>query len=215
MAYNLLDLRTRVQKKIRDTSYSSSTIDGFINDAIMEIADVYPFKQFNKLVAGALTVGEHTYDQQTDHQTTRKIILVDPDDSTRYFDITENYMPYDEFFEHFPVPDAHSNAQPFYWTEYGNQIYFNCPVDKAYIMRQFYQKIPTELTADDDVPELPQNFREAIVLGATYRCEEERQNYDIAAVIEGKFGDRVGDLIGRFANETMTAPDTVVMPGRE
>jgi hypothetical protein len=58
------------------------------------------------------------------------------------------------------------------------------------------------------------NFREAIVLGASYRCEEERGNYDIAGVLQNRFNDRVSDLITRFANDTLAGPDTVIMPGR-
>lgn len=212
MAYNLLDLRSRVRTKIKDSAYTAATIDGYINDAIVEIADLYPWIYFQKLVSGALTVGEHTYEQQSDHQTTTKMILVHPTTTTSHWDITKYRMPWPDFFATYPAPDTLDNSQPTYWTEYGNQIYFNCPADLAYTLRQYYQKIPTELADDTDEPELPQNFREAIVLGAAYRCEQERDNYDIAAVLQNNFNDRIADLIMRFANDTMTGPDTVVMP---
>lgn len=214
MAYNLLDLRSRVRTKIKDSSYSAATIDGFINDAIVEIADLYPWFYFQKLVAGSLTAGDYTYEQQSDHQVTTKLIIVHPTNSQTHWDITEYRKPWDEFFNVWPAPDTLDRSQPVYWTEYGNQIYFNAPVDLAYVLRQFYQKVPTELTSDLGIPELPQNFREAIVLGAAYRCEEERDNYDIAGVLQSRFNDRVSDLIMRLANETMTGPDTVVMPTR-
>lgn len=214
MSYNLLDLRARVRTKIKDSSYVAATIDGYINDAIVEIADLYPWVYFQKVVSGALTVDEHTYEQQPDHQTTTKLILLHPTITTTHWDVTRYRKPWEEFFDTWPAPDTLDSSQPLYWTEYGNQIYFNCPADLAYSIRQFYQKIPTELSADADIPELPQNFREAIVLGASYRCEEERDNYDIAAVLQNRFGDRTSDLIMRFANDTMTGPDTVVMPGQ-
>lgn len=210
MAYNQLDIRTRVRSKIKDSSYSASVIDGFIDDAQIEIADLYPWKYFNKISSQSLNVGEHTYNNPADHQSTRRLVLVHPTIPTSYWDMTENYLPNDEFFERFPVPDANENSQPVFWTEYGNQIYFNCPVNLAYVIRQFYQKLPDELTGDSSVPELPINFREALVLGASYRCEEERDNYDIAAVLQNRFNDRVGDLINLLANETMAGPDTVV-----
>lgn len=212
MSYNLLDLRSRVRTKIKDSSYLAPTIDGYINDAILEIADLYPWIYFQKLVAGALTIGEHTYEQQTDHQSTTKMILLHPTTTTSHWDITKHRMPWEQFFDVYPAPDTLSNSQPVFWTEYGNQIYFNCPASLAYLLRQYYQKIPTELSADADIPELPQNFREAIVLGASYRCEEERDNYDIAAILQNRFNDRVSDLMMRFSNDTMTGPDTVVMP---
>jgi hypothetical protein len=214
MAYSLLDLRSRVRTKIKDSSYAAATIDGFINDAILEIADLYPWSYFQKIISGALTVDEHTYDQQTDHQSTSMLILLDPTSPTSYLNITGYRKPWQRFFETFPAPDTHDSSQPLYWTEYGNQIYFNCPADKAYLLRQLYQKLPTELTADADVPELPWNFREVIVLGAAYRCEQERDNYDIAAILQNSFNDRVSDLMMRFANDTMAGPDTVIMPGR-
>lgn len=214
MAYNKLDLRSRVRTKIKDSSYSADTIDGYVYDAICEIADLYPWKYFQKLVSGALTIGEHTYDQQTDHQTTSKLVLLNPATPTSNWDLTKYRKPWEEFFNIWPAPDTLDNSQPIYWTEYGNQIYFNCPVDLAYLLRQFYQKIPDELTDDDSVPELPQNFREAIVLGASYRCEEERENYDYAAIVQNRFNDKTSDLITRFANDTLVGPDTVVMPGR-
>ncbi len=214
MAYNLLDLRSRVRTKIKDTSYSAATIDGYINDAIVEIADLYPWIYFQKVVSGALTVDEHTYEQQSDHQTTSKLVLIHPTQTTSFWDITKYRYPWEEFFDKYPAPDQLDSSQPVYWTEYGNQIYFNCPASLAYTLRQFYQKIPTELEADADIPELPKNFREAIVLGAAYRCEEERDNYDISAIVQNRFNDRVSDLMMRFPNDTMAGPDTVIMPGR-
>lgn len=212
MAYNLLDLRARVRTKIKDTSYSASTIDGFINDTIVEIADLYPWKYFQAINSDALTLDSNTYDQQSDHQTTTKLVLLHPTQTTSNWDITRYRKPWEEFFDIYPAADTLDSSQPIYWTEYGNKIYFNCPANLAYLIRQYYQKVPTELDADADIPELPQNFREAIVLGASYRCEEERDNYDIAAILQNRFNDRVSDLIMRFPNDTMTGPDTVVMP---
>lgn len=214
MSYNLLDLRSRVRTKIKDSSYSAATIDGFINDAIVEIADLYPWTYFQKVVSGALTVDEHTYEQQDDHQTTTRLVIIHPTIATSFWDITRYRKNSDEFFDLYPAPESLDSSQPHTWTEYGNQIYFSCPANLAYTLKQFYQKIPTELSADADVPELPRNFREAIVLGASYRCEGERQNFDIKAILQNDFGDRVSDLIMRLANDTLAGPDTVIMPGQ-
>lgn len=214
MAYTLLDLRSRVRTKIKDTSYSASTIDGFINDAIEEIAGLYPFKWLAKLdTTGTLTVGDNTYANPSDHQSTIRLILVHPTTATSHWDLTKYRKKNDEFFNTWPAPDTLDNSQPIFWTEYGNKIYFNCPSDLAYDVRQHYQRLPTELSGDTDVPDLPRSFREVIVLGASYRCEEERQNYDIAGVLQNRFNDKVSDLIMRFANDTMAGPDTVIMPG--
>jgi hypothetical protein len=216
MAYNLLDLRSRVRIKIKDSSYAASTIDGFINDAIVEISQLYPWKYFGELrTSDTLTIGSDTFANPTDHDITAGLILVDPSDTTKYWNLTNDRMNYEAFFALYPNASVLDNSQPVYWTEYGNTIYFNCPADKAYLVRQLHQKTPTELSGDSDVPELPQTFREAIVLGATYRCEGERGNDDIAAVRQNQFNDRVSDQIMRLSNDTMAGPDTVVMPGRK
>lgn len=214
MAYNLLDIRSRVRTKIKDSSYSAATIDGFINDAIEEIAGLFPFKYFAKIdTTGTLTIGNNTYTNPSDHMITTRFILVHPTTPTIHWDITRYWKNNDEFFNEWPAPDTLSNSQPTYWTEYGNKNYFNCPADLAYKVRQHYQRLPTELIADSDVPDLPRSFREAIVIGASYRCEAERQNYDISAVLENSFGDKISDLIMLFSNDTLAGPDTVIMPG--
>jgi len=211
MAYNLLDIRNRVKAKIKDSAYSGTTIDGFIDDAQMEIADLYPWPYFQKSVSGALTVGEYTYELQDDHQTTERLILIHPTNPNSYHNITKNYLPEDKFYSVYPSPDSQTNSQPYYWTEYGDQRYFNCPADLAYILRTYYRKVPTELSGDSAVPELPRNFREALVLGASYRCEEERDNYDIAAVLQNRFNDKISDLMTRLANTTSAGPDTIIL----
>lgn len=213
MAYDLLDLRSRVRSKIKDSSYSAATIDGFINDAIVEIAGLYTWSYFQKVASDTLTIDEHTYEQPDDHQTTTRLVLIHPTTVTSYWDITKYRKTSDEFFDLFPAPENLDSSQPHYWTEYGGQTYFNCPSNLAYTIKRFYQKLPTELSGDSDVPELPRNFREAIVVGASYRCEEERQNYDIAGILQNRFNDCVSDLIMRFANDTLAGPDVVVTPG--
>lgn len=213
MAYNLLDLRTRVRTKIKDSSYSAATIDGYINDAIVEIADLYPWIYFQEVSSRSLTLHSSTITQPTDHQSTTKLVLIHPTQTTRFWDITKYRKVWEEFYDIYPAPENTTTySQPIEWTEYGNQIQFNCRADLAYTLKQFYQRTPTELSANADVPDLPQNFREAIVLGASYRCEEERGNYDIATVIENRFGTKTGDLIMRFANDSMSGPDTIVAP---
>jgi len=48
-------------------------------------------------------------------------------------------------------------------------------------------------------------------LGASYRCEEERDNYDIAAVLQNRFNDKISDLMTRLANTTSAGPDTIIL----
>lgn len=215
MAYNLLDLRTRVRTKIKDTAYPSGTIDGFINDAIQEIAGLYIWKWLATLkTTDTLTIGNNTFDNPSDLESLQRFVLVDPLEPTRYWDITKCRKDNDFFFSVWANAGELTPGLPAAWTEYGDRIYLNCPADRAYKVHQHYQCIPAYLESDGDVPVYPVTFREAIVLGASYRCEEERDNYDIAGVLQNRFNDRVSDLITRYANDTLAGPDTVIMPGK-
>lgn len=214
MAYNLADIRTRVRTKIKDRNYSGDTIDQFINDAIIEIADLYLWRYFQKKSEDSLGVGETAVKYPKDHQVTRRLILVDSSDPKRYWNLKDFYLEEDVFFGRFPTPEVYDNSQPTYWTVYGDYIYFNCPANINYTLHHYYQRVPADLSNDNDVPSLPVNFREAIVLGASYRVEQERDNYDIGGVLQGIFDDRVGDLVTRLTNNTLAGPDTIILPAR-
>lgn len=214
MAYNLSELRRRVRRKLKDNSYNSGDIDDFINDSIQEIAEATHWSYLEKNVVGSLTVNEYTYEQQDDHDTTEKLILTDPTDASKYWVLTNNYLPHDEFFKRFPTPDSQDSTRPFYWTEYGDQLYFDRPADQAYKLRQFYYRLATDLSSDADVPDFPIKFRETIVLGATYRAEAQRRNFDISAVIENQFRDKLDSLIQKHAIKQLAAPEDLLINDR-
>ncbi len=214
MAYNVLNLTSRVRRKLKDNSYSASDILDFLNDAQVEIATLFAWSYFETVTSDTLTISSHTKTQQSDHQTTNKLLLIHPTESTNYRLMDDYYLPYEEFFERFPVPDAQPSGFPQWWTEYGDKVYFNCPADIAYKFRQYYMRTPTELEDNADVPDLPVEFREALVLGATYRAEQQRDNYDYAAVVEQKFLDKVGDLITRYANRQNVTSEVTILGAR-
>lgn len=210
MAYQLSDLRQRVRGKLKDTSFNQTYVDDALNDAQLEIAGLFPWKHLEKIVSGALTVNEYTFEQQDDHQITTRLVLVHPTIDTSSFDISKNYLNPDDFFDRFPVPDAYASGRPYHWTEYGDQIYFDKPSDLAYLLRQYYNRLPVDMTADADVPDFTRDFREALVLGAWYRCEQQRRNFDYSALIERQFQDKIEDLITKLANRQMAVPEVVI-----
>lgn len=214
MAYNRLDILSRVRIKIKDQAYSATAINGFIDDAQQEIAELYPFECLSTFIEDSLSTGDYVFTLDDEVQSIKKLILVDPDDTGSHRDLSDSYLPLKDFLATFPVPDSRPEAQPVYWTQHNTELWFNCPPDKDYDVRIVAQKIPADLAEDTSIPDLPISFREALVLGAAYRCEEERDNYDIAATLKQRFEDKVSDIINRSANTTMAAPDTVIIGGR-
>ncbi len=207
LAYTLLDLVTTVQDDLKDSSFSATRIKRYLNYAQELIFNTHMFRFTEKSVVGSLTIGEYTYDQQTDHQVTIGGVLVDPIDSTQKVILDErNYLPHREFFAAFPDPSAEDNGMPGFWTEFGSQIYFNVPVDKAYTFRQRYYRFPTLMSSDSDVPEIPQAFRDLLEFYALFRAEKYRGNHDVAATYKQEYEDGLENMTIRYANVTAVAP---------
>jgi len=206
MAYNLLDLKTSVQDDLKDTGFSSSRIGRYINYAQNNIFNTHTFRFSEKSVTGILIINEYTFDMQADWQVTIGGVLVDPTDSKRQFKLnTSTYVSSDMFFDAYPDPASEAANLPSAWTEFGDQIYFNCPLDKAYTLNLRYYRNPTPLTNDTAIPEVPEVFRELLELYADYRAEKYRGNHDVAATYKQEYEDGLESMQIRHNGRSMGA----------
>lgn len=210
MAYTVLDLQSSIQDDLKDSSFSATRILRYLNRGQSLIFNTHTLKQCEKSVTGALTQGTHTYEQQSDHQATIGGVLVDPDNSNSYTVLNEkNYLPSREFFATYPNAANDTQGMPTVWTEFGDQTYFNCPPDKAYIFTQRYYRFAPELEVSGDVPLLPVAFRELLEFYALYRSEKYRGNHDIAATYKKDFEDGLETMAMRFGPVTQVAMPTI------
>jgi hypothetical protein len=210
LAYTVLDLTSAVQDDLKDPSFSSSRILRYLNYGQKLVFNTHAFRFCEEAVSGDLTVGEHSYQQQTNHQSTIGGALLDPDDFSVVMHLDETtYLPHRDFFDQYPSPEDNDNARPSAWTEYGDEIFFNCPVDEAYIFRQRYYRYPAELTSDSDVPTVPLPFRELLEQYAIYRGEKYRGNHDFAATYKQDFEDGLEAMVMRYSAPTQVAPARV------
>lgn len=207
LSYTLLDLQTSVQDDLQDTSFSSSRITRYLNYGQLVIFNTHMFRFCEKAVTGALTIGAYTYLQQTDQQSTIGGVLIDPVTTTSYVTLDEkNYMAHRDFFTQYPNPSGATSGRPSVWTEFGGQVYFNCPVDKAYIFRQRYYRVPTSMTLAASVPDVPESFRELLELYADFRGEKYRGNHDVAATYKQEFDDGLESMSMRYSGVTSIGP---------
>jgi hypothetical protein len=210
MAYNLSDLVSAVQDDLKDPSFSSKSITRFLNFGQNLVFNTHMFKFCEKLVSGALTIGQYAYDQQADHQATIGGVLVDETNDNVQILNNDNYLPHREFYDRFPDPSTQTAGMPAFWTEFGNELIFNCPAAKAYTFRQRYFRTPTPLTTDASVPDVPEAFREMLEEYALFRAEKYRGNHDIAATYKQDFDDSLENMVLRFAEGQQNGP--VVIP---
>lgn len=208
LAYQLSDIVTKVQQRIRDTGYSTSEITNYINDTQNDVFNEYrlPFMQ---------TTQNYTLTQGVSDITDGVGL---PANYVQAIDLTltstalEQVLPYRDFTwidDQYPDPDDTSRNPagiPRYWYKYGETIkVYPVPVSAETLTLRYYKK-PTLLGSDADVPEIPSEFEELLVSGAAYRVLQVKDNYDQAAIHENKYNELLQKLVVKYSIPQVGSP---------
>lgn len=111
-----------------------------------------------------------------------------------------------------PDPDdttAHPASVPDSWYNYAETIRVSPVPNDAYTVTLRYYKKPTLLSADADVPDLPSEFEELLVVGAAYRVLQVKDNYDQAAIFENKYNELLAKLVVKYSLPQVGAPTRI------
>ncbi len=179
MSYTLSSVRQRVlEDKLDDTEFDPGIVDRFINDTQRSVFNTYELPFAEKVFQGTMAAGGTVYTFPSDYQLQQSLVVIDPEGNK--LDITDKYMPFRAFNSQFPAPSLNNAAPPDTWTLHGNKIYFSHPLDVTYTLSLFYLKKADKLEDDADVPEIPEEFEEVLVIGAYYRILERNEDLDLA-----------------------------------
>lgn len=208
MAYQLSDIVTKVQRRIRDTNYSTTEIKDYINDTQNDVFNEYrlPFMETTQnytLGVGSsdLTNGSglpSNYVQALD------ILLTTSGKERRL-----NYLDVREIDQDYPDVDdttIYPTGTPEDWYNYAETIRVRPVPDLAYAATLRYYKKPTLLSADADVPDLPSEFEELLVVGAAYRVLQVKDNYDQAAILQNKYDELLQKLVVKYSQPQVGSP---------
>lgn len=201
MAYTLGALVTKVQQRVRDTAYSSTEIKNYINDAQRDIFNEYRLlfmeaSQNYTMTSGVSDITDGSglptnYVQAID-------LLLTTDNKEKYLDYRDiRYI--DGTYPDADDTSAHSSGVPSYWYNYAQTIRTFPVPDAAYTVTLRYYKSPTELSADADVPEVPSEFEEILVVGAAYRVMQVKDNYDKASILQNKYDELLQKLQYKYS----------------
>lgn len=204
MAYTLGQLVADVQSKLDDTSFDSTLIKQFINDAQREVAIKYNFPFFEASYSGSLVIDTYIYLIPSGIDTIEGMRITDP--SGDEVDITRNYLDFRTFDQRFPDPSENESGVPRYWTVRDGNYYLFPKPDKTYTFDIRYQKIPTTLSADADVPEVPERFQEILVLGALSRAHKFNDEYDLADFEDRKMEELLFEASQRSSKRQTGTP---------
>jgi hypothetical protein len=201
MAYQLSDIISRVQQRIRDTGYSSLEITNYINDAQNDIFNEYrlPFMQTYINYSLVANVPDITNGSTL---PANYVQAVDLSITTTAYETLLEYISYERLNEIYPSSDnitTYPASIPQYWYIYDNVIkVFPAPVQAFTVKLRYWQK-PTELASSTDVPSIPSEFKEVLVVGAGYRCLQVKDNYDQAAILQNKYDELLQKLVVKYS----------------
>lgn len=201
MAYNVGDLTTQVQTKLDDTGYSTTTIRQFINDTQREIFNNYTlqFMEVETLIVG--TTGLSSIGTlPTDFQVAIDLRITSPASLV-------GKLQQIDYKEVDAISTPNSVNIPCYWYQFGSTLNAYPTPNAAYTFTLRYLKRPTELTSASDVPNIPEEFQELLVLGAFKRVLQAEDSYDQAAVIQiNEFDPMVTRMVQRYSPRQQGGP---------
>lgn len=197
MAYNYLDLTNEVLARMNEVALSSSNFTssrGFqtqcknaVNDAISYVNQ----REFNwpfNHVAGSQVLVAEDFDysipadaKTVDYETFRIV----KDDALGTSGGTLRQMDYKEYVDKYiqDEDDTSTAQEPRFVIRTPDNNFKLYPMpDAAYTVRYDYFAQPTQLTAFDDVPNIPEAYRQIIADGATayaYQYRGEQDQYQI------------------------------------
>lgn len=195
MAYQLSTLVTNVQNRLDDTGFSAEIIKQFINDAQRDYLGDKRWRFMEETADFTATIGSQLLGTlPDDYEMPITLRVTTPYNAARIL----NFMDYKDVDRIYPAPTLLGNTLPFAWYEFANTIYLLPAAGQAYTLQLRYIKVPTELSADADVPVIPEEFQELLVLGALWRCHEFNDDYDKAALTKVKESDLLTKLNKRY-----------------
>lgn len=199
MAYTTGSLVTKVQQRIRDTGYSSTEIKNYINDTQNDVFNEYRLRFMEDSQPYTLTVGTADITNgsglPTNYVQALDILVttIGKESCLKYVDVRS-------------VDNLSSNGQPIAWYIFENTInLYPKPVSSDSISLRYYKK-PTELVSDSDIPEIPSEFGELLVVGAAYRVMQVKDNYDQAGILQNKYDEILQKLVSKYSQSQVGSP---------
>jgi hypothetical protein len=199
MTYQLSTVRTRVQDKLDDASFSASKIDQFVNDGQRDILNSRRFVFMEREQDVTTTNASQALTSlPTDMQTPLSLRVYTPVGNS----ILLKYLEYEDLDTTIPNQTSVGTGSPYYWYVF-NLIPYVYPVaDDTYTLKLKYIKSPDELTADVSVPEIPESFSEVLVLAAYKRALEFNDENDKAQLIQLQIDEHITKMDERYKRQS-------------
>lgn len=213
--YNLSGLIDRIKVRLDDEEYPDTTITQFLNDALF----------------GALGEAHYQFLEKIYVSATQEsgVLLLPPDFQTTITmtaKIDKNIFPFEYMdYKDFLNMGKKDGRKNYRFTVFGNQLLYNVPnvsneVDqdgdeKFYELKLYYLAKPLPLVNPTDVPIIPYEFGEALIMGALARAERLRDNFDYAAIYDNKYDELITNMKLRYCPRQASGENRAHLPVAE
>ena len=201
MQYNLAGIRQRILvDKLDDDEFDPQIVDNFINDAQRDIFNQFELPFQEKIFQGTIPAGSTMFQLPNDLAQMQSQTIA----GASGFDGRK--VAWRDFFRAHPDVANATPGAPSQWTQYAGNILLSTPTDKDYTMTLFYIRKPKTLTQNSDVPEIPEEFSELLILGAFKRILERNEDFDLANEVEVDYQRILLQLVNRYGARDADGP---------
>lgn len=193
MAYNLGTVRENVRNRLDDEDFEQEYLDRAINYAQWDITNNHHLDFLEASSNLSPSQGDVDVSLPTDFNEFLFLRLTSPTDLRS--NLTKLYTTYGDFIDNYIDPSINASNPPYYWSIYGGKIKFGQPTDQAYTLKLDYLRTSPTLTDDTDVPDIPENFRELLELGAYMRIAKREDDYDVKTEEERDYARLLASLL--------------------
>lgn len=213
--YNLSGLINRIKVRLDDEEYPETTITEFLNDALFDALGEAHY-QFLEKVYKAATQAPGVLPLPRDYQT---II-------TMTAKIDKNIWPFEYMdYKDFLALDKDNGAKNYRFTVFGGNLLYTVPdvtdseyedgEERFYDLTVYYLAKPLPLVNNTDVPIIPYEFGEVLVMGALARAERLRDNFDYAEIYANKYDELVTNMKLRYCPRQASNENRAHLPVAE
>lgn len=196
MAYDLGTIITKVQNKLDDSGFSSSILTDFANDTQRELFNSHFFQFMEDSQTFVLTPGSADIGTlPTNLQLPINLRISSPAAMSKVL----QPITADEYDELYSSNAVNTQGTPTQWIPFEGAISVYPIPSSAITLTMRYYKVPTELSNSTDVPEIPSEFQEILVLGMLKRALEYNDSYDQSAFIDVKMAKLIDDMSRRYS----------------
>jgi len=208
LSYQFSDLKTKLQSQVGDSNLDSTLAGDAINDAQQAIFNNFDLTlnsgtQSNTVAAGANSL---TSALPSDFQRVYSLYISSP--AAQACDLTDFYLSPKNFRTLYPSVYTTGPLQD--WTYYTSIIFSTLAAEDYTLSIDYIKSVPI-LTADADVPVVPESFKELLMLGAKMRIYEQKEDFDYAGQFTNRYADLLESFITRYGMRQVD--NQVIVPG--